>query len=329
MDLSSFRLKTARAQGALPSGFGVSPFSARAGTPFSNVRLRVEDAGDSAAIKVSLKSKRVAAANESPAPTEPIAAGPDSGITSLLKEVRSRTARIQQLQVARNEIATGTEQFEQYTSEIAAEQQALQSSLKNPSVDKILEIIRQVQGGAQAGASPLQLAKALESNRGLVGSDFIARVGNGEFSNISQFGEYLSKIQSAVAGGDVDQPGFFEQIESAVAGALRTLDGRPLPTGTEQGQSVASQSLTAPLPEIEQLSFSQAEGLSVSLRGYIGANAIQAAMAHIDYDARDAIVLLEAPEEDRESKLEKEKKKQEETDARLSSGIRPPEAPSA
>jgi len=297
------------------------------GTPFSRgaARIAAGTAGQEA-IELSLRGKKLSRQQEAAAAEEEKAAGSSaaSGIRSLLSEISSRSSRIEQLQDARNGVAAGTEQYMQFTTEIATEQQALQSALKSPSIDSIFSILGQVQGAARSGVDPRQLAKALQPQVSPLGSDFIARVGNGDFSSLSLFGGYLSTLQKTAGEGGLDQPGVFDVIRSAVSGALKSLDGPGLAPDALAGVASASEKMTAPLPILEQVSFEAADGLSVSLRGYLGANAVQAAMAHIEYDARDALVLLgNVKEEDEEDKRRKEEKRQRDSDDRLSAGLRP------
>ncbi len=318
MDLSRFRLATSKQA-------GVGIFSAQVG--FSNltragsgIRVSSNESSQDNAVEVALSKKAKKLGSAEDVSAEISKAAPQSGIRSLLSEIKARTDQIKELNELKEDLAPGSDRFAQLEKEIAGQEQALGGIFQSSSYGRIRDLVSNVQQILSQGGDRRALLGALQGDAALLGSDFLARVGNGESANIALFGGYLSTLEKAVgAGGSRDQ-GFFNLVDSAVSGALRALDGPRLGATPIAANDSKEQSLVAPLPQLEQLEFAGAGELAIGIRGYLGADALQAALANIDYDPKQALVLLsDKPEDAEESRRQKEKEDKEDKERRSAS----------
>lgn len=322
VDLSQFRLKTARADGK-PFSFGAQ--GAAASPVFARLRASIPTTQqEDSSIEVTLRGK--ARTSEALEANEEATLVDDnqSGVRSMFQEIRSRSQRIQDLQKMRDKAALGSEQQNRLSAEIEAEDKALRDIVASSAFQRLQGTLAGVESGFAAGVRSIELAGSLMENASFLGSDFISRVGNGDTGNLSLFGGYVSAIANAInSDGERDQS-FFSIIENSISGAVKALSGssfNPQQTGIS---SAVNATMVAPLPSLEQVRFSGSDGLALSIQGYIGSDAVQAAMAHMDYDPRNAVVLL-VDREDHQDDIEKKAKKEaDEDNSKLSAGLRMP-----
>ena len=320
MDLSRFRLATSKQVGGGVFSGNASASSLLKGRGSLRVSS-IENSKDNAVeVALSKKAKKLGGAEDVAADISK--AAPQSGIRSLLNEIKTRIERIKELNSLKDDISPGSERLTQLEKEIAGQEQALSGIFESSSYKKIRDVVSNVQQILSQGGDRRALLGALQGDAALLGGDFLARVGNGESANIGLFGGYLSTLEKAVTGGGPRDQGFFNLVDSAVGGALRALEGPRLGATPIAAKDGEEQSLVAPLPQLEQLEFSGAGDLAIGIRGYLGANAVQAALAHIDYDPKQALVLLADKPEDPEEKRQQEEKDDQEEKDRRSAGLR-------
>lgn len=318
VDLSQFRLKTERRLG---SPFGIERGTGLFATPFARAKIgALEGLKDDSATEVSLRSRTA----KNVAPISSITGEEDStsGISAMLKEIRNRSNRIEKLQSAREKSALGSTLYNSFTDEIAAEEAALNGIVESSPFKKMQEVLSQVESSFAAGASSLQIAGSLSGDSALLGNGFISRVGSGDTASLSLFSGFVGSIVTAIKAGGERDDSFFSAIDTAVSGALKTLQGRPLESQSASAVGGNLQDRVAPLPTFAQIRFAASDGLALSIQGYVGSDAVQAAMAHMDYDPKKALVLLAPVEEDPEEEKKSEEKDQREREDRLAASQR-------
>lgn len=320
MDLSRFRLAISRQEtpGIFTPGSGFSALSNGRGAIRVSNNLRVKDE----AVEVALSKRAKKSTDAKDVSQEITQAAPQSGIRSLLNEISSRSERIDQLSQLKNRLSPGSERLAQLEKEIAGEEEALSGIFSSSTYKRVREVVSSVKQILSQGGDRRALLGALQGDSALLGSDFLARVGNGENASVSLFDGYLSALEKAVSSGGARDQAFFSLITSAVGGALRALSGPALGDTPIAATESQQQALVAPPPQLEQVEFAGAGELAIGIRGYIGANAIQAALAHIEYDPKQALVLLADKPEDADEKRRKEEEDQEKDKARQAAGLR-------
>jgi hypothetical protein len=314
VDLSRFRLAT---QPLSRSG----PLQQSSTIPrrvFSGLKITEREQGD---VRVALSKRAEQEARVESIEVKQSQNRPRSGVQQLIDEVQSRTQRIKALQSVRDDVAEGSERSKGITDEIAAEESALRSIFESSTYQRLREVLSNVQQAFAAGTDGASLSRGLSSEASFLGGGFLSKVGFGDSFSASSLALSFDSIVAAVQSGERGSS-FFSTIDNAVQGARKAISGGLFDGSPDVSEASAVTTLVAPAPTIKQVSFAGADELAIGLRGYIGADAVHAALAHIEYDPAQAIVLLAAEPEDEDEKKEKAERENEERSERLSAGLR-------
>ena len=317
MDLSSFRVPesrkmrlgvggyfqrpAARVGALLTATSRVSPVSESNDAVALSLRARPKEGGVSAAEL----SKDIAAQGKDP---------PRSGLRSFLDRIESITTRITELSETEKSLPQGSERGVLIENEIKVLEDEFASVLSGSEVSRLVELTSGVESSIRNGANLTSLVNALSGESGLLGDDYLARIQFGELGKLQNIGSSLrSLVEQASRGSGIR--GVVNSIRDTIKNIRNSLQG-PLKVPTTPDVTASTDvEIEAPIPVPTPTTIGGVGEIALGIKSFKGAEAIQAAMAHVDIDPR-AVIFLTVNDEARDDRIKKEREEKQEKDDR-------------